>query len=144
MRGRYCAAALLLIASAGEARAQEDDGAFCASLRRLMAAAGERPAFTSLGRHGSTRVAPILGFAVCRLEPGLYGNRLICDRDLNSAHPFGPTPENRILHCLPEALRISEPAGSSLARYRVGTLAFHFERRRGSTSFSLFALPVER
>ena len=140
----WFAAALLVIAGAGNAQAQVPDARFCATLRQLLTAANERPAFASLGRMGPARAAVGLGFQECRVETGLYGNRLACTRFVNPRYATGAAPEVRIAHCLPDALRMSEPEGSRLFRFRLGTLAFHVEHDQMITRFNLFALPVER
>ena len=136
---------LLVTAGTGEARAEiVDDGSFCGTLHQLVAAAQERPAFTSLGRDGPARAARRLGFETCTVLPGLYGNRLSCRRLSNPAYPTGPATAWRVTRCLPEALRMSEPGGSRLARFRFGTLALHVDRGAVDTVLTLFALPIER
>ena len=141
----WFAAALLAIAGGGEAQSRiVDDRTFCATLRQLLTAANERPAFASLGQSGPARAAGGLGFEHCRVEAGLYGSRLNCTRFINPRYAPGPAPEARIAHCLPEALRMSEPDGSRLSRFRLGTLALHVAYEQLIIRFSLFALPVER
>ena len=138
------AIAMLLLGGAGMATAQVPEARFCTTLRQLLAAALDRPAFASLGRTGPARAAAGLGFRDCRVIPGLYGNRLTCTRLVDPHEATGAPPEARIATCLPEALRMSEPAGSRLYRFRLGTLALNVEHGPVTTRLNLFALPVER
>jgi hypothetical protein len=137
--------ALLIMAVAGEARAQAADSpGFCTTFRQLLGAASERPAFGSLGRRGPARAAAGLGFDTCRIAPDLYGNRLVCTRAGSPPLASGATAVREIAACVPEALGMSEPEGSLLTRFRLGTLAFHVRRDPRTISFTLFAMPVER
>ncbi len=140
----WFAAALLAVTGAGDAQAQISDARFCATLRQLLTAAHQRPAFASLGRTGPAHAAAGLGLEACRIEADLYGNRLACTRFVNPRDATGAAPEVRIAKCLPEALRMSEPEGSRLFRFRLGTLALSVEHGDVMTRFNLFALPVER
>ena len=139
----WLAGALLIFAGAGEASAQVSEARFCTTLRQLLPAAHERPAFASFGRTGRARAAAGLGFRDCRVEAGLYGDRLTCTRFVNPREATGAAPETRIAQCLPEALPMAEPEGSRLFRFRLGTLALSVDHDRTATRLTLFAVPVE-
>jgi len=144
MRSWFAALALVLAGGTPAQARLVDERSFCDTLRWLLVAARERPAFGAIGPRNLGRAARGLGFEACRIDPGLYGSRLVCRRRSSPAYPTGPRLELRVANCLPEALRMSEPDGSPLARFRLGTLALHIDSGSVDTFLMLFSLPVER
>jgi len=129
-----------MLAWASAAQAHGID-AFCAELRRIVFSAAQRQPFSGLAEGGA---GDALGFDRCRLDGEGWGRRFSC---IAYGPRRAPALAERTAQCLPGAIAMAEPAGSSLTRYRTGMVAIHIRfltRPEGGPAirYSIFAVPV--
>lgn len=117
----------------------------CADLRVAVDAAYERPAFASFAAHPSRmrRFGP-----ACALGGRGEYRRLTCEWHVAPVTNHWDQINDAITRCFPRALRMTEPEGSRLARFRFDVIAIHTATRdvgfRGGSyvSYSVMRLPV--